>query len=42
MDIHRALLDEHVIAPHLVEELGARVDAPGVGHQKVQQAELGR
>jgi hypothetical protein len=42
MHIHRALLDEHMIAPDLVEQLRARMDTLGVGHQEVQQAELGR
>ena len=39
--VHRALLDEDVVAPHLVEELRARIDAPGMRHEEVQQAELG-
>src|SRR5688572_911600 len=39
-DVHvdRALLDEHVVAPHVIEELRAGVDALWVGHQEVQQA----
>ena len=42
MHIDGTLLDEHVIAPHLVEQLGAAVHALGVGHQEMQQAEFGR
>src|SRR5207302_9301494 len=38
--VHRALPEEDVIAPHLVEELCARVDATGVGHEEMQQPEL--
>ena len=40
MDVHRALLDEDVIAPDLVEQLGAAVHALRMGHQEVQHAEL--
>ena len=44
LDVHvdRALLDEDVVAPHLVEQLRAAVHALGVLHQVVQQLELGR
>ena len=42
MHIHRALLDEDMIAPHLVEQLPAAVHALGVLHEVVQQLELGR
>src|SRR5882762_2777230 len=41
MHVDGALLDEYVVAPDLVEELGARVDALGMGHEEMQQAELG-
>ena len=40
--VHRALLDEHVVAPDAIEQLRAAVHALGVRHQEVQQAELGR
>src|SRR3546814_1073043 len=42
-DVHvdRAFLDVDVAAPDVVEQLGARVDALGVGHEEVQQAVLG-
>ncbi len=40
--VHRALFHKHVVAPHLVEQLGARMHALGVGHEEMQQAELGR
>jgi hypothetical protein len=40
--IHRALLDEDMVAPHLVEQLGAGMHPLRVGHQEMQQAELGR
>jgi hypothetical protein len=39
--VHRALLDVNVVAPDVVEELGARIDAPGMRHEEVQQPELG-
>src|SRR5689334_2568971 len=42
VDVDRALLDEHVVAPDAVEQLRAAVDALGVRHQEVQQLELGR
>src|SRR5690349_4852073 len=42
VDIHRALLDEDVVAPHLVEKLRARVNALGVSHQEMQQPEFRR
>ena len=42
MHVHRALLDEDVVAPHLVEQLAAAVHALGVLHEVVQQLELGR
>eukprot|EP01107_Rhizomastix_libera_P006422 TRINITY_DN20562_c0_g1_i1.p1 TRINITY_DN20562_c0_g1~~TRINITY_DN20562_c0_g1_i1.p1 ORF type:complete len:262 (+),score=-23.55 TRINITY_DN20562_c0_g1_i1:270-1055(+) len=40
--IHGALLDEHMIAPHLVQQLGPAVDPLRVGHEEVQQAEFRR
>src|SRR5258708_2568472 len=39
--IHRAILDEYLITPDLVEKLAARVDAVGASHEVVQQPELG-
>ena len=43
-DVHidGALLDEHMVAPYLVEQLRAGVHALGMGHEKMQQAEFGR
>jgi hypothetical protein len=40
--VDRALLDEHVVAPHLVEQLRAAVHALRMRHEEVQQLELGR
>src|SRR5436190_3825061 len=42
-DVHvdRALLDEHVLAPDLVEQPRARENAPRMRHEEVQQAKLG-
>src|SRR5688572_10033570 len=40
MDVHGALLHEDAIAPHLVEQLRAAVDAFGMRHEEVQHAEL--
>ncbi|ABA47730.1 hypothetical protein BURPS1710b_1624 [Burkholderia pseudomallei 1710b] len=44
LDVHvdRALLDEHMVAPDLIEQLRAAVHALRMGHEEVQQAELGR
>ena len=42
MHIHRAFLDENVIASDKIQQLGARVDPLKVGEEKMQQAELGR
>ena len=42
MDVDGALLDEDVVAPDPVEQLGAAVHALGMGHEEVQQPELGR
>ena len=42
MHIDGALLDEDMVAPDFVEQLGACIDALGVGHEEEQQAELGR
>src|SRR5258706_667223 len=41
-DVHvdSALLDVHVVAPDLVEQLGARVDAARVRHEEAQHAEF--
>src|SRR5215510_11979735 len=38
-DVHvnGALLDEHVIAPNLVEQLGARIHALRVRHEEMQE-----
>ena len=41
MHVHRALLDEYMVAPHLVEQLRAAVHALGMLHQEMQQLELG-
>ena len=40
--VHSTLFDEYVIAPHLVKELGAGIDAIVMCHEEVKQAELGR
>ncbi|KFB71161.1 MAG: hypothetical protein AW09_003720 [Candidatus Accumulibacter phosphatis] len=42
MDVDRAVFDIDVIAPDVVEQLLARVDASGIGHQETQQPEFGR
>ena len=42
VDVHRAFLDEDVVAPHLVEQLRAAVHPFGMFHQVVQQLEFGR
>jgi hypothetical protein len=42
MHVDRALLDDHLVAPDLVHQLGARVDPVRVRHEVMQQAELGR
>src|ERR1700686_3489585 len=34
--VHCAVLDENVVAPHLVEDLGAPVNAVGMGHEETQ------
>src|SRR5574341_1411162 len=41
VDVDGALLDEHVLAPHFVQEPRAREDANRMGHEKVEQAKLG-
>src|SRR5688572_10029644 len=41
VDVDRALFDEYVIAPDVVEQPGARIDAPRVGDQELQQPEFG-
>src|SRR6202008_159908 len=42
-DVHvdRALLHEPLVAPDMVEQLRTGIDAPGVSHEEMQQAELG-
>src|SRR5258708_9074889 len=40
--VYRPLLDKDVIAPDLVEQLGAAVDALRMGHEEMQHPELGR
>src|SRR5882672_8728814 len=40
--VDRPLLDEDVIAPNLVEQLRAAVDAFRMGHEEMQHPELGR
>ena len=42
VDIYGTLFDERMVAPDLVEEPGAAVEPPAVGHEEVQQAEFGR
>ncbi|MDB5781881.1 MAG: hypothetical protein JWQ50_1796, partial [Caballeronia mineralivorans] len=42
MHVHRPLLDEYVIAPHLIQQLRAAMHALRVRHEEMQQAELGR
>ena len=41
-DVHvdRALLDVDVVAPHLIEQLRARVHALGPRHEELEQAKL--
>src|SRR5689334_46761 len=39
--VDRALLDEYVIAPDLVEELRAAVDPVRMGHEEMEQTEFG-
>ncbi|OGA00268.1 MAG: hypothetical protein A2Z64_12120 [Betaproteobacteria bacterium RIFCSPLOWO2_02_67_12] len=39
--VHRALLDDGIVAPDPVEQFRARVDAVGVRHEEMQQAEFG-
>ena len=41
MDIDGALFHVHAAAPDVVQQLGARIDALGMGHEEVQQAVLG-
>ena len=41
MDVHGALLDERIVAPYLIEELGPAEDAADVGHEEMKQAEFG-
>ncbi len=41
MHIDGTLLDKHVITPHLVEQLIARMHAFGMRHQEMQQTEFG-
>ena len=42
MNVHRALFNEDVIPPHVVEQLRARINALGMRHQKMQEAKLRR
>src|SRR5258706_13968869 len=41
VNVHGALFHERVMAPYLVEELGAAEDAADVGHEEMQQTEFG-
>jgi UDP-3-O-acyl-N-acetylglucosamine deacetylase len=38
--IHSTLFNEHMVAPHTVEQLATAVNALGVVHQVVEQLEL--
>src|ERR1051325_9907820 len=40
VDVDGALLDEHMVAPHTVEQLRAAVHALRMRHEEMQQAEL--
>jgi len=40
MYVDRTLLDEHMIAPHLIEQLGARMYALRMRHQEMEQTKL--
>src|SRR5882762_9740043 len=40
MHVHGALFHEDVVAPYLVQQLGARMHSLRVRHQKMQQAEF--
>ena len=42
MHVDRAFLDVHAAAPDVVEQLGARVHAIGMGHEEMQQPVFGR
>ena len=42
MHVDGAFFDEDVIAPHLIEQLGAAENALGVRHEEMQQTEFGR
>ena len=42
MYIYRAFLDENVVSPDKIEQLGARIDALLMGHEKMQQAKFRR
>lgn len=42
MHVHGALLDVHTAAPHVIEQLAARVDALGMGHAEMQPPIFGR
>ena len=42
MNIHGALLDEHMLAPHLVEQARTGEDPAGMRHEEVEEAQLGR
>src|ERR1035437_7127147 len=38
--VHRALLDQNVVPPYLIEQLGATMYAFSVRHEKMQQAKF--
>ena len=40
--VHRAFLDKNMVAPHLIQQLGAAVHPLDVGHKEMQEAEFGR
>src|SRR6266850_5401094 len=40
VDVHGALLDEHIVAPDFVEQLSAAIHSLNVGHEEMQHAEL--
>jgi hypothetical protein len=42
VNVDGAFFDEYMIAPDLIEQLPAGMHALAVGHQKMQQTELGR
>src|SRR5580698_8878957 len=42
MHVDSPLFDEHMIAPHLIQQLRAAVHALRMRHEEMQQAEFGR